>query len=371
MEERRISVFEQINRLSIKKKALNPHNKSPSFSIKDHLNLLDETQNENIPNDQSITNTQIENLKLEYDFGAQNYLVNYPENKKKSLTSDNIAEIPTRKRIKSFVYSTKRGSNIVILNSKREELDIKISFEPKTKKNEGGLDVSLGQSTNIIVRFLKNIKTYLKQHVQTTRESFAFSNDQDNKSILLCNSPFQLVWDIIILIFIFFEFYIIPLQISFDLDLETYVMMIIDSLLFLIFCLDVYLGSKTSFINNRGVMELSSAIIASKYYKNWMIIDILATLPTNLVLEVLSVIKNNLFDLNIDYWDYVKFICLNKFFRISRIFRIINRIDRAKDFYSPALVRIAKAFCFFILLWHWLACLYWFISNIEGKVYMA
>jgi len=170
------------------------------------------------------------------------------------------------------------------------------------------------------------------------------------------NSKFRTNWDILILILIIASIFIIPVQIALRHEvtlLGSLVIYAID----LFFLIDIYLNSKTSF-RVAGVEILDKSLISKHYYKTNFKIDLLASLPIDLLfifwpgfeLEGISIIL----------W-----LRVFRLLRMQHLFVIFNRWQN-HNWVNPGYLRIIKFFSGILFLSHLIAC-GWFLSSFLSK----
>lgn len=349
----------------------------------------------------------MQDLNENYDVGQQNYFLNkikksikFNEKDKEEIIKEKNEEIDldftiqTRKRIRSHIFS-KKGTNQVIILSSRKEMQIEgkhfpiSNASPELRKSALEVYKSKPMKNRIIgicVSFKVSICSFCGSIVENIqliiRESQAsFSkvyityenlreidlSSQKLKYVLLPMSFFQRKWDILMLFCIFYEFFVIPMKISFQFDKSSVFSHFIDFVIFLISCFDILFNIKTGYINIRGVLELNPLLIASRYKAKFIFYDLMASIPIISAIQIYILLEpsSSIINYTRDSLDYVNLILLHKVLRFSRLKRILSRFDE-NTLYNPAIVRITKSTIGLILLWHWIACFYWFIAFSEG-----
>ena len=169
-------------------------------------------------------------------------------------------------------------------------------------------------------------------------------------------SKFRTKWDILILILIISSTFIIPIQIALQHEvtlLGSIVVYAID----LVFIIDIYLNSKTSY-REAGVEILDSSTISKHYYKTNFKIDLLASLPIDLLFIFWPGFE--LEGISIVIW-----LRAFRLIRIQHLFVILNRWQN-HNWVNPGYLRIVKFFSGILFLSHLITC-GWFLSSFLTK----
>jgi len=108
---------------------------------------------------------------------------------------------------------------------------------------------------------------------------------QDEESvapwILLPDNLFKQIWDLVMLIFILYQSVVIPLKLSFDVQVHDTIDLVQDCCFFI----DIILNFNLAHYE-KGVLIGERKQIAINYLKSWFFIDLLATLPYNLLFKM-------------------------------------------------------------------------------------
>jgi hypothetical protein len=174
--------------------------------------------------------------------------------------------------------------------------------------------------------------------------------------VISVNSSLRTNWDILILILIVASTFIIPIQIGFRHEvtlLGSIVIYAID----LLFLIDIYINSKTSY-REAGVEILDSSTISKHYYKTNFKIDLLASLPIDLLFIFWPGFE--LEGISIVIW-----LRAFRLLRIQHLFVIINRWQN-HNWMNPGYLRIVKFFSGIVFLSHLITC-GWFLSSFLTK----
>ena len=108
-----------------------------------------------------------------------------------------------------------------------------------------------------------------------------------------------------------------------------------------------------------GKEILDHKLIARKYVRSWLPIDVVSIIPWEYVLGGFSGGSDD-----DSFGKVLKMMKCIKLLRMARIFRIVNRFARVFHL-NPAVVRIGLLVLGLVVGWHWIGCAYWFISSSE------
>jgi hypothetical protein len=169
-------------------------------------------------------------------------------------------------------------------------------------------------------------------------------------------SNFRTNWDILILILIIASAFIIPIQIAFRQEVTVLGSVIIYAI-DLFFLLDIYFNSKTSF-RVAGVEILNKSLTSKHYYKTNFKIDLLASLPFDLLFIFWP-------GLELEGISIILWLRTFRLLRIQHLFVIFNRWQNHNRL-NPGYLRIIKFLSGIFFLSHLIAC-GWFLSSFLSK----
>ena len=194
---------------------------------------------------------------------------------------------------------------------------------------------------------------------------------KDNAAILPMylihpESHWRQLWDAFMLALVLYYAVITPINISYD--NSPFNVLVLELVFNTFFILDIVLGFFTTFKHDRGPLagryEVSHRSVILKYAKTWLLIDLLASIPVELIFEAATSSSADEAD-GLTLHRLVRLLRGIKLFRILRVKRIWKRLFyRAR--LNPSVVRLCKLFGFLIFEWHWIGCSYWFIASAEG-----
>ncbi|CAI5453392.1 unnamed protein product [Caenorhabditis angaria] len=186
--------------------------------------------------------------------------------------------------------------------------------------------------------------------------------------IILHYSSFKTIWDWSILALTFYTAFMVPFNIAFKQSLEkkftfhTSVknstaidpVALMDSIVDVIFFADILLNFHTTFVGPGGEVVIEPSIIRQNYFKSWFLIDLLSCLPY----DIIYMFKKN------DERIGSLFSAL-KVVRLLRLGRVARKLDNYLEYGAATLLLLL---CAYVIVAHWLACVWYFIGEMEVKL---
>ncbi|XP_069787305.1 potassium voltage-gated channel subfamily H member 1a [Narcine bancroftii] len=169
--------------------------------------------------------------------------------------------------------------------------------------------------------------------------------------IILHYCTFKTSWDWIILILTFYTAIMVPYNVSFKTKQNNVTWLVIDSIVDVIFLVDIVLNFHTTFVGPAGEVISDPKLIRMNYLKTWFVIDLLSCLPYDVI---------NAFE-NVDEGISSLFSSL-KVVRLLRLGRVARKLDHYIEYGAAVLVLLV---CVFGLAAHWLACIWYSIGDYE------
>ncbi|NWJ01720.1 KCNH1 protein, partial [Crypturellus undulatus] len=199
--------------------------------------------------------------------------------------------------------------------------------------------------------------------------------------IILHYCVFKTTWDWIILILTFYTAILVPYNVSFKTKQNNVAWLVVDSIVDVIFLVDIVLNFHTTFVGPAGEVISDPKLIRMNYLKTWFVIDLLSCLPYDVINafenvdEVMcasgkhgcSLIIIRLF---ISCHTLYPYGCLGisslfsslKVVRLLRLGRVARKLDHYIEYGAAVLVLLV---CVFGLAAHWLACIWYSIGDYE------
>ncbi|XP_061086074.1 potassium voltage-gated channel subfamily H member 1-like isoform X3 [Conger conger] len=169
--------------------------------------------------------------------------------------------------------------------------------------------------------------------------------------IILHYCTFKTTWDWVILILTFYTAIMVPYNVSFKTKQNNVTWLVVDSIVDVIFLVDIVLNFHTTFVGPAGEVISDPKLIRMNYLKTWFVIDLLSCLPYDVI---------NAFE-NVDEGISSLFSSL-KVVRLLRLGRVARKLDHYLEYGAAVLVLLV---CVFGLAAHWLACIWYSIGDYE------
>lgn len=158
-------------------------------------------------------------------------------------------------------------------------------------------------------------------------------------------------WDGLIFTLVMYTIIIIPLQIGFRPPQTTSWIaqeLVVSSL----FALDVLYNFCTAYVNDKLNLVTNRAKIAREYLRGWFIIDLVASVPFDL-LALASDLSNSNNELAV-----LSFLKAPRLLRLGRFMRVVERMRNASA------VKIARLLLLMFLFAHWIGSIYYLIGRL-------
>ncbi|CAJ1078062.1 potassium voltage-gated channel subfamily H member 5-like isoform X2 [Xyrichtys novacula] len=169
--------------------------------------------------------------------------------------------------------------------------------------------------------------------------------------IILHYCTFKTTWDWVILILTFYTAIMVPYNVSFKIKQNNLAWLVLDSVVDVIFLIDIVLNFHTTFVGPNGEVISDARLIRMNYLKTWFVIDLLSCLPYDII---------NAFE-HVDEGLSSLFSSL-KVIRLLRLGRVARKLDHYLEYGAAVLVLLV---CVFGLVAHWLACIWYSIGDYE------
>ncbi|KAJ7407045.1 hypothetical protein WISP_129430 [Willisornis vidua] len=208
--------------------------------------------------------------------------------------------------------------------------------------------------------------------------------------IILHYCVFKTTWDWIILILTFYTAILVPYNVSFKTKQNNVAWLVVDSIVDVIFLVDIVLNFHTTFVGPAGEVISDPKLIRMNYLKTWFVIDLLSCLPYDVINAFENVdevlpgdhlfVVDHLVSLEMAVMHIVAFMvnsngpCALSFQGISSLFsslkvvrllrlgRVARKLDHYIEYGAAVLVLLV---CVFGLAAHWLACIWYSIGDYE------
>ncbi|NWS89289.1 KCNH1 protein, partial [Toxostoma redivivum] len=207
--------------------------------------------------------------------------------------------------------------------------------------------------------------------------------------IILHYCVFKTTWDWIILILTFYTAILVPYNVSFKTKQNNVAWLVVDSIVDVIFLVDIVLNFHTTFVGPAGEVISDPKLIRMNYLKTWFVIDLLSCLPYDVINAFENVDEVNrrwgecsILVIFCSCSCYILFGMENELFltflgggqgisslfsslkvvRLLRLGRVARKLDHYIEYGAAVLVLLV---CVFGLAAHWLACIWYSIGDYE------
>ncbi|XP_017565981.1 potassium voltage-gated channel subfamily H member 5a [Pygocentrus nattereri] len=200
--------------------------------------------------------------------------------------------------------------------------------------------------------------------------------------IILHYCTFKTTWDWIILILTFYTAIMVPYNVSFKTKQNNLAWLVVDSVVDVIFLVDIVLNFHTTFVGPGGEVISDPKLIRMNYLKTWFVIDLLSCLPYDIINAFENVNEDPISDSsavghmpatgssprNATRAEDSVLPGLSSLFsslkvvRLLRLGRVARKLDHYLEYGAAVLVLLV---CVFGLVAHWLACIWYSIGDYE------
>ncbi|XP_043092129.1 potassium voltage-gated channel subfamily H member 5a [Puntigrus tetrazona] len=200
--------------------------------------------------------------------------------------------------------------------------------------------------------------------------------------IILHYCTFKTTWDWVILILTFYTAIMVPYNVSFKTKQNNLVWLVLDSVVDVIFLVDIVLNFHTTFVGPGGEVISDPKLIRMNYLKTWFVIDLLSCLPYDIINAFENVDEDPIADSSaVGHLPAAAHSQRNgtraedsvlpglsslfsslKVVRLLRLGRVARKLDHYLEYGAAVLVLLV---CVFGLVAHWLACIWYSIGDYE------
>ncbi|MEQ2238900.1 Potassium voltage-gated channel subfamily H member 1, partial [Ilyodon furcidens] len=157
--------------------------------------------------------------------------------------------------------------------------------------------------------------------------------------IILHYCLFKTTWDWVILILTFYTAIMVPYNVSFKTKQNNVTWLVVDSIVDVIFLVDIVLNFHTTFVGPAGEVISDPKLIRMNYLKTWFVIDLLSCLPYDVINAFENVDEVSLLlseEASITYKFSNQLVTVNENWMFSKpnLNKGLNQIDRLLLFNS-------------------------------------
>ena len=186
-------------------------------------------------------------------------------------------------------------------------------------------------------------------------------------SLINPHVPWKSQWDVLIIILVIVNAVMIPLTIAFpDETVEDPGVTLTMDVLFMV---DLGINFRTAIILENGLLEWDVREIRQTYLRGWFPIDLVACIPLDFCLQLVFLISGGDPDgsgtnSGSDAAKVKLLLRLLKLPRLLRMGRIFKYLERSA---AAALWRITRLLIGYVMVGHWLGCIFIFICQAEAN----
>ncbi|XP_077050427.1 potassium/sodium hyperpolarization-activated cyclic nucleotide-gated channel 3 isoform X2 [Siphateles boraxobius] len=141
----------------------------------------------------------------------------------------------------------------------------------------------------------------------------------------------------------------------------------------LMFCVDVGLNFRMGIFNEDGQAILDPKIIRKEYFRSWFVPDVVAAFPVDIIIIVVenfyhadttSLMASKM----VRILMFVRILSLIRLLRVPKLLRFCFELESVSDVQLEEvkkLFRVVFVFLMMVLIWHWNACVQYFVSVME------
>ncbi|CAG9312111.1 unnamed protein product [Blepharisma stoltei] len=234
--------------------------------------------------------------------------------------------------------------------------------EPSTAISNEQFQPYLSQENRI--HTLKKSQTFHSGDFYKVRKSKT-NNFWNSTFIFHPNHAFRVIWDLIILACLLYLVISIPVFIFFVIQVEgdwIYVEFVVQ----ILFVMDIFVTVNTGYFY-KGALVMIRTMMAKQYAERWLFLDLMSSFPwvwllTGSVFEdqqiSFSETKNS--------FSSIKLSRLVRFLKLLKVFKMEKILLDIDDYFKTQLASIwflfIKLFSRVILIAHWAACLFFYVS---------
>ncbi|CBN74810.1 conserved unknown protein [Ectocarpus siliculosus] len=181
--------------------------------------------------------------------------------------------------------------------------------------------------------------------------------EEGTRFLLQHESTGKLTWDIVMMILIIFSSFVNPLKIGFDITSRG-ALLVIEVLVDFSFIFHIGLTFRTTVMDTETKETITDVreISARRYLKGWFVLDVASSLPVALIAHTVDVTGQE------NFFYMLKLLRTLKLHQLSVISTAVLQRFEDRDF-NPSMFRIYIFVFTFVLVVHFIACGYWFVSR--------
>eukprot|EP01041_Mallomonas_annulata_P008584 gene8584-17711_t len=173
----------------------------------------------------------------------------------------------------------------------------------------------------------------------------------------------KIAWDVAISMFIMYSVIFDTYSLAFDQSTEGG-FLIMDYLVTIFFFIDIIFNFFTTHVDSKHRLVTDRRIIINRYLKGWFCIDVLSTIPFDVIFDAIA---QNHMDLGI--FRITKFLRFMRLLKIWRLAKVSEFLERSSEMLTipPAFLRLFKLGLSLCFSAHFAGCLWFAIANNESE----
>ncbi|CAM9716906.1 unnamed protein product [Ectocarpus sp. 4 AP-2014] len=180
--------------------------------------------------------------------------------------------------------------------------------------------------------------------------------EEVTRFLLQHESTAKLAWDIVMMILIIFSSFVNPLKIGFDITPRG-ALLVIEVLVDFAFIVHIGFTFRTTVMDTETKETITDVReISARYLKGWFVLDVASSLPVALIAHTVDVTGQE------TLLYMLKLLRTLKLHQLSVISTAVLQLFEDRDF-NPSMFRIYIFVFTFVLVVHFIACGYWFVSR--------
>jgi hypothetical protein len=197
--------------------------------------------------------------------------------------------------------------------------------------------------------------------------------DPSSKRCLIpLDSTFKQVWEALKFIMLTYQFYYLPLSLTFLLDGVPLHLYLIDKVIDMFFVIDIVLTFFTVIVDNHDI-ETDKGKIAKSYLKGWFIPDVLSVLPTEEIVSIFTGESATDFSKLGRTLKVIRFVRFARMAKFLKLFKNFNFNDSQNIFASvmfsmfgnSIIMTVLPNFLVMLTLSHFFCCIWYALAIFE------
>lgn len=173
--------------------------------------------------------------------------------------------------------------------------------------------------------------------------------------ILRHDSPFRVIWDILMMIFLFYISLGLPYSLGFG---PPQTIQDIDAVLDFFFCFDILLNFRTSYVDRHDAVVMDAKTIGLRYAKSWFTLDFMSSVPFDLLTAGImpSFQPARLLKMG-KIAKVMKLLKMKEMLRRCEGSELMEKVEeKSASKLSETMMRLVQLMFLNLVLAHWLAC---------------